>query len=498
MDAKANGADIRILYSPLEAVGLAQQNPDKNVVFFAVGFETTAPANAMSVVQAKNLGLKNYSILTSHVLVPPAIEAILNDAESTIHGFLAAGHVCTIMGMSQYGPLVEKYQIPIVVTGFEPVDLLQGIYMTVKQLEAGLHKLENQYTRAKVSIPKKIVEYVTRRKLITKIKFERIYQIIHSPFNFVDYERTSQNKSSNMQTSMTLALIMLYLTSVLHAQSGLNVDHGTSATEDGWLTIGSEDGTHLAIDPEVIQSKFGSNYGNFFINFYGGSVGIGALTGGYIYYNSNLQSTGVGTQLPDARLHVAGTTDASLSSNGLLLIGEDNTANLILDQNELMARDNGSASTLYLNRDGGNVEVFGVGNGSFYVHGLPFGDHGNMQYNSSTGQFYYDNSSRRYKEKITTMKDDWSKILETRPMTYTRPDNPDRWEYGYIAEEIDSIGLTSMVGYDSEGKPEDVRYDKMIIYLVEMLKIQQKQIDSQKGEIESLQKQIKPKRRKHR
>ena len=147
LDAKAQGADVRILYSPLEAVTLAQQNPEKEVVFFAVGFETTAPANAMSVVQAKQMGVKNYSILTSHVLVPPAIEAVMNDEDSLIHGFLAAGHVCTIMGISEYGPLVEKYKIPIVVTGFEPVDLLQGIYMTVKQLESGKYVLENQYSR---------------------------------------------------------------------------------------------------------------------------------------------------------------------------------------------------------------------------------------------------------------------------------------------------------------------------------------------------------------
>jgi hydrogenase expression/formation protein HypD len=147
LDAKANGADVRILYSPLEAVSIARQNPEKEVVFFAVGFETTAPANAMSVVQAEKIGVTNYSILTSHVLVPPAMEAIMNDEETNIHGFLAAGHVCTIMGMSEYEPLVQKYQVPIVVTGFEPVDLLQGIYMTVVQLENGTHELQNQYSR---------------------------------------------------------------------------------------------------------------------------------------------------------------------------------------------------------------------------------------------------------------------------------------------------------------------------------------------------------------
>jgi hydrogenase expression/formation protein HypD len=147
LEAKANGADLRILYSPLEAVKLAQEHPDREVVFFAVGFETTAPANALSVVQAAQLGVKNYSILASHVLVPPAMEAILGDPDNVIDAFLAAGHVCTIMGMDEYFPIVEKYQVPIVVTGFEPVDLLQGILMAVRQLENGEAKLENQYAR---------------------------------------------------------------------------------------------------------------------------------------------------------------------------------------------------------------------------------------------------------------------------------------------------------------------------------------------------------------
>ena len=147
LEAKANGADIRILYSPLEAVKIAQQNPDRQVVFFAVGFETTAPANALSVVHAHRLGLNNYSILASHVLVPPAIEALVSDEECVVQGFLAAGHVCTIMGTEEYYPLVEKFRVPIVITGFEPVDILQGILMTVQQLEKGEAKLENQYAR---------------------------------------------------------------------------------------------------------------------------------------------------------------------------------------------------------------------------------------------------------------------------------------------------------------------------------------------------------------
>ncbi|PKP39465.1 MAG: hydrogenase formation protein HypD [Bacteroidetes bacterium HGW-Bacteroidetes-15] len=147
LEAKAVGGDLRILYSPLEAVSIAKENPDKEVVFFAVGFETTAPANALSVLHAEIEGLNNYSILASHVLVPPAMEAILDDKLCTIDAFLGAGHVCAIMGMQEYYPLVEKYKIPIVITGFEPLDLVQGIYMAVKQLEEGVYKLENQYAR---------------------------------------------------------------------------------------------------------------------------------------------------------------------------------------------------------------------------------------------------------------------------------------------------------------------------------------------------------------
>ncbi|HKK87274.1 MAG TPA: hydrogenase formation protein HypD [Saprospiraceae bacterium] len=147
LEAKSRGADVRILYSPLEAVQIAKKNPQKEVVFFAVGFETTAPANALSVVHAEREKLNNYSILASHVLVPPAMEAVVNDPLAKIDGFLAAGHVCTIMGIHQYFPLVENHRLPIIVTGFEPIDLLQGIYMCLKQLEAGEAKLENQYAR---------------------------------------------------------------------------------------------------------------------------------------------------------------------------------------------------------------------------------------------------------------------------------------------------------------------------------------------------------------
>lgn len=147
LSVKAAGGDVRIVYSPLDAVALAAKNPDRQVVFFAVGFETTAPPNAMAVVQARRQGLMNFSLLTAHVLVPPAIEAILSSPGNRVQGFLAAGHVCTVMGYDEYIPLAERYRTPIVVTGFEPVDILQGILMTVRQLEEGRAEVENQYAR---------------------------------------------------------------------------------------------------------------------------------------------------------------------------------------------------------------------------------------------------------------------------------------------------------------------------------------------------------------
>ena len=145
---KARGGDVRVVYSPLDAVAIAQENQDKQVVFFGVGFETTAPANAMTVFQARQLGLTNFSLLVSHVLVPPAIEAVLSSPTSRVNGFLAAGHVCSVMGTWQYGPLVSKYHAPIVITGFEPLDVLDGIRRCVLQLEAGRAEVENAYPRA--------------------------------------------------------------------------------------------------------------------------------------------------------------------------------------------------------------------------------------------------------------------------------------------------------------------------------------------------------------
>jgi hydrogenase expression/formation protein HypD len=147
-DAKAEGADVRIVYSPLDALKLARTNPDRQVVFFAVGFETTAPANAMAAWQADHDHIENFSLLVSHVLVPPAMEALLSSSNCVVQGFLAAGHVCTVMGYEEYFPIAEKYKVPIVVTGFEPLDILDGILMTVSQLEEGRHEVENQYARA--------------------------------------------------------------------------------------------------------------------------------------------------------------------------------------------------------------------------------------------------------------------------------------------------------------------------------------------------------------
>ncbi|MBA2551544.1 MAG: hydrogenase formation protein HypD [Nocardioidaceae bacterium] len=148
---KSEGGDVRVVYSPLDALKLARENPDREVVFFGIGFETTAPANAMTVYQAKRLGITNFSLLVSHVLVPPAVAAIMESPTCRVQAFLAAGHVCSVMGTHEYPPLTDKYKVPIVVTGFEPLDILEGIRRTVLQLESGRHELENAYPRAVVA-----------------------------------------------------------------------------------------------------------------------------------------------------------------------------------------------------------------------------------------------------------------------------------------------------------------------------------------------------------
>ncbi|MFR9674898.1 hydrogenase formation protein HypD [Streptomyces sp. TR02-1] len=145
---RSEGGDVRVVYSPLDALRIAQQNPDREVVFFGIGFETTAPPNAMTVHQARKLGIGNFSLLVSHVRVPPAIEAIMNAPDCQVQGFLAAGHVCSVMGVEEYPELAERHRVPIVVTGFEPLDILEGVRRTVRQLERGEHTVDNAYARA--------------------------------------------------------------------------------------------------------------------------------------------------------------------------------------------------------------------------------------------------------------------------------------------------------------------------------------------------------------
>lgn len=145
---KGEGGDVRVVYSPLDALEIARREPDKEVVFFGIGFETTAPANAMTVHEARRQGIRNFSLLVSHVRVPPAVEAIMRAPECRVQAFLAAGHVCSVMGTAEYPELAERHRVPIVVTGFEPLDILEGVRRTVRQLERGEHRVENAYPRA--------------------------------------------------------------------------------------------------------------------------------------------------------------------------------------------------------------------------------------------------------------------------------------------------------------------------------------------------------------
>lgn len=169
---RARGGTVRVVYSPLDAVELAIRHPDREVVFFAVGFETTAPANAMAVRRARDLGVTNFSILVSHVTVPPAMTAILADPANRVQGFLAAGHVCTVMGWTEYEPIAAGFKVPIVVTGFEPLDILEGILMAVRQLEEGRHEVENQYVRA-----------VRREGTVpARTKVEEVFELVDRPW----------------------------------------------------------------------------------------------------------------------------------------------------------------------------------------------------------------------------------------------------------------------------------------------------------------------------
>ena len=171
LSLKALGADIRIVYSPLDALKLAQEKPENEVVFFGVGFETTVPTVALAIYQAKQLKLKNFSVLACHVRVPPVMDALLSSKENIVQGFLGAGHVCTIMGYHEYLPITERYNIPIVITGFEPVDILQGIFLCVQQLEQGRAEVENQYSR-----------------VVTQQGNQPAQQLLQQVFNIVDQQ----------------------------------------------------------------------------------------------------------------------------------------------------------------------------------------------------------------------------------------------------------------------------------------------------------------------
>ncbi len=167
LQVRARGGTVRIVYSPLDALDLAVRNPGRQVVFFAVGFETTAPANAMAVWRARELGIPNFSVLVSHVTVPPAMVALLSDPANRVQGFLAAGHVCTVMGWTEYEPIAVGFKVPIIVTGFEPLDILEGIHLAVRQLEEGRYEVENQYARA-----------VTREGTVpARTLVERVFQL---------------------------------------------------------------------------------------------------------------------------------------------------------------------------------------------------------------------------------------------------------------------------------------------------------------------------------
>jgi hydrogenase expression/formation protein HypD len=196
LSTKARGGDVRMVYSPLDALKIAQANPDKQVVFFAVGFETTAPANAMAVYQAAEQRIANFTVLVSHVLVPPAIEAILSAPDNRVDGFLAAGHVCAVVGYEDYYPLAERYRVPFVVTGFEPLDILQGVFMVVRQLESGRAEVENQYVRCvrregnleAQQIVREVFEVVPRKwRGIGEIPYSGLG--LRSPYTDFDAER---------------------------------------------------------------------------------------------------------------------------------------------------------------------------------------------------------------------------------------------------------------------------------------------------------------------
>mgnify|MGYP006281511995 CR=1 FL=1 len=204
---KAQGGDVRVVYSPLDALAIAHDNPQREVVFFAIGFETTAPATAMAVYQAHQQNLNNFSLLVSHVLVPPAMEAILSAPNCQVQGFLAAGHVCTVMGYHQYSAIASRYQVPIVVTGFEPVDIMQGIYRCIQQLETGQFTVDNQYQRS-VSHPgnQRAQQFIQEIFEIVPRDWRGIGSIPNSGFQLRDtYARFDAQRKFQGQINLTPA-----------------------------------------------------------------------------------------------------------------------------------------------------------------------------------------------------------------------------------------------------------------------------------------------------
>ena len=201
LSVKADGGDVRIVYSPLDALEIAKKNSNKKVVFLAVGFETTAPANAMAAYLTKEQNIKNFSLLVSHVLVPPAMEVILASPNNQVQGFLAAGHVCTVMGYKEYEPIAEKYKIPIIVTGFEPLDILQGLYMCIKQLEEGKKNVENQYSRVVLLDGNPVAKDIIKKVFCTVMrKWRGIGEIPNSGYSLnKDYESFDAEKIFDLQ-----------------------------------------------------------------------------------------------------------------------------------------------------------------------------------------------------------------------------------------------------------------------------------------------------------
>lgn len=210
--AGSAGADVRTVYSPLEAVKIARENPNHEVVFFAVGFETTAPGNAMAVYQARREGLRNFSLLVSHVLVPPAMEALLSAPDNRVQGYLAAGHVCTIMGWEEYEPIAARYRVPIVVTGFEPNDILEGLLLTVRQLERGEYRVENQYSRTVIREGNRPAQELIRKVFtITDRKWRGIGAIPASGFGlrpeYADYDAEKKFAVGDIATAESAVCI---------------------------------------------------------------------------------------------------------------------------------------------------------------------------------------------------------------------------------------------------------------------------------------------------